>query len=403
MAEISRKKDTGVEEITIEELKAKYEESKAEIRALLKDKPDKNSLSEEEKRILRVKYAAAAAYAKKIADRMTNQEESNKFLSEYKLLADRAATYGSLAKRDFTKNTTFDDIKGLEEVKDLVKSFVYMSEHPELMNYYKLEGGLGMMMYGAPGTGKTMFAEAIANKMNLPLFVITPADIFKSYVGASEAAVKDLFLEIETCPDGAVLFIDECESIFSKRTSDTKDYKSAVTTELLQRMNGLGVEGSKRIMIAATNRPDKIDPAYLRYKRFSYLVHVTPPDDVALRAIVDAKLTHKDGTRIELASDMSVDEILNMADSYTYSFEEGELGMIKRRKAYYSAADISGIIEEACRLALEKLQLSKSSNPIPLTRDMFEKAFDKIRPSISIELLEKFEKFKENKDMEWGD
>ena len=285
----------------------------------------------------------------------------------------------------------------------MVESFVYMSEHPELMSYYKLDGGLGMMMYGAPGTGKTMFAEAIANRMQLPLFVITPADIFKSYVGASEAAVKDLFLEIEACPDGAVLFIDECESIFSKRTSDTKDYKSAVTTELLQRMNGLGVDGAKRIMIGATNRPDKIDPAYLRYKRFSYLVHITPPDDTALRAIIDSKLTHKDGTRIELEDNLSVDEIMNMASSYTYSYENTDLGMVRKRKAYYSAADISGIIEEACRLALEKLQFSGSSNPIPLSKEMLDKAFDKIRPSISMELLEKFEKFKEDKEMEWGD
>lgn len=403
MADITRKKPSDDNEISINELREKYEEVKGEIRKIIKENPDRNSLEEEQKRTLRVKYAAAAGYAKKLSERVTNPEESAQKLNEYKVLADRAQSYGSLAKRDFTKNTSFDDIKGLDEVKKMVKSFVYMSEHADLMKYYKLDGGLGMMMYGAPGTGKTMFAEAIANEMKLPLFVITPADIFKSYVGASEAAVKDLFLEIEACPDGAVLFIDECESIFSKRTSDTKDYKSAVTTELLQRMNGMGVDGAKRIMIAATNRPDKIDPAYLRYKRFSYQVHITPPDDIALRAIIDAKLTHKDGTRIELEAGLTVDDIMNMAESYTYSFDEGDLGRVRKRKAYYSAADISGIIEESCRLALEKLQLSNSSTPIPIAREMLEKSFDKIRPSISMDLLDKFERFKEDKEMDWGD
>ena len=188
-------------------------------------------------------------------------------------------------------DTTFDDVKGLEDVKKLVKSFLFMAQNPDVLKYYKLEGGLGMLMYGAPGTGKTMFAEAIANAMNLPLFIVTPADIFKSYVGESEQAVKQIFQEIDACPEGAILFVDECESIFSRRTQDTKDYKAAVTTELLQRINGFGVDGSKRIMIAATNRPDVIDPAYLRYKRFSHLIHVTPPDLEAKRAIIESKLS----------------------------------------------------------------------------------------------------------------
>ena len=65
-----------------------------------------------------------------------------------------------------------------------------MAENPQIMKHYRLEGGLGMMMYGAPGTGKTMFAEALANKLQLPLFIVTPADIYKSYVGASEQAVN---------------------------------------------------------------------------------------------------------------------------------------------------------------------------------------------------------------------
>ena len=71
--------------------------------------------------------------------------------------------------------------------------------------------------------------------------------------------------------------------------------------------------------------------------------------------------------------------------------------------AYYSAAEISGIVEEACRTAIEYLKQRKSSMVIPLTREMFEKAFDKIRPSISAKLLEKLERFKEDKEMKWDD
>ena len=190
----------------------------------------------------------------------------------------------------------------------------------------------------------------------------------------------------EAREDGAILFVDECESIFSRRTQDTKDYKSAVTTELLQRINGFGVDGSKRIMIAATNRPDIIDPAYLRYKRFSHLIHVTPPDDEAKRAIIESKL---DGIELD---GITTEDVLEMSN--TVSYKKTEIGYVSTKTGYYSAADLCGIIEEACRLALEILQANESTTPIPLTREMFEKAFQKIAPSISQELLDEYDNFR---------
>lgn len=274
---------------SVDELKKKFEAHKSEIRKLLGGKKDTNDIGRDEKQRLRTEYSAAAQLAKTISERLTDEAESETYADYYDRLSKKAAAYGSVIKSKIP-TTTFDDVKGLDDVKKLVRSFMYMAQHPDTVAYYKLEGGLGMLMYGAPGTGKTMFAEAIANAMELPLFIVTPADIFKSYVGESEAAVRQIFQEIDACPDGAILFVDECESIFSRRGQDTKDYKAAVTTELLQRLNGFGVDGSKRIIIAATNRPDVIDPAYLRYKRFSHLVHVPPPDATAKRAIIDGKL-----------------------------------------------------------------------------------------------------------------
>lgn len=404
MAGINVSKDSSrIEEKSYDELLQEFEKLKKETKAYVEaSKNDKNIPEETKKSTLRAKYSKLAILAKKLMELATKDEDAKILANQYEHFSNRAASYGSLVSRKKAL-TSLDDIKGLDNVKELIKSFFFILQNQELMKYYKLDGGLGMMMYGAPGTGKTMFAEAIANYMNLPLFVVTPADIFKSYVGASEAAVKDLFLEIDACEEGAVLFIDECESIFSKRTGETKDYKSSVTTELLQRMNGFGVDGGKRIMIAATNRPDQIDSAYLRYKRFSYLVHVTPPDDVALKAIIESKLKHKDGSRIELASDISIDGIMAMAENYIYEIKDEGLGPVRVRTAYYSAADISGIVEEACRLAIEHLQINKLSTPIPLNKSMFEKAFDKIRPSISAKLLEKLERFKEDKEMKWDD
>ena len=340
--------------------------------------------SSDDKSKLRTEYLSDSMLAKKIASRTTDNAEAEKYKDYSKKLGDTAASYGSSVKSKIP-DTTFDDVKGLDDVKKIVESFVFMAENPQIMKHYRLEGGLGMMMYGAPGTGKTMFAEALANKLQLPLFIVTPADIYKSYVGASEQAVRQIFEEIDACPDGAILFVDECESIFSRRTQDTKDYKSAVTTELLQRLNGFGVDGSKRILVGATNRPQDIDPAYLRYKRFSHRVHVTPPDLEAKRAILEGKLKG-----IELDG-ITVEEILQR----TECTREIELpvGRVTVKDAYYSAADICGLVEEACRLALERLQEMKSTLPIPLTKDFFDKAFEKIKPSISAQLLKEYENF----------
>ncbi len=370
---------------SVEKLEKEYAETIANIRKILAGRKDRKDLRDEERLKLRAEYSRAAQIARTLSQRVTGEEERKRYDEQYKQLSDVAASYGSVINSK-VPDTTFDDVKGLENVKKLVMSFMFMAQNPDILKYYKLEGGLGMLMYGAPGTGKTMFAEAIANAMNLPLFIVTPADIFKSYVGESEQAVKQIFQEIDACPDGAILFVDECESIFSRRTQDTKDYKAAVTTELLQRINGFGVDGSKRIMIAATNRPDVIDPAYLRYKRFSHLIHVTPPDPEAKRAIIASKL---EGIALD---GISAEDVLDMTERATV--KETSLGRVSVRDAYYSAADICGIIEEACRLALEQLQEAKSRTPIPLTREMFEKAFEKIPPSISAQLLKQYEDFR---------
>lgn len=385
MAGIGKIKKSEDKEDSVEALERDFNATTDRIRQLLAGKKDRNKIADEVKAKLRSEYSRAAQIANTLSQRVTDEDEVKKYKDYFRRLSDMAASYGSVIKSR-VPDTTFDDVKGLDNVKKLVKSFMFMAQNPEILKYYKLEGGLGMLMYGAPGTGKTMFAEAIANAMNLPLFIVTPADIFKSYVGESEQAVKQIFQELDACPDGAILFVDECESIFSRRDKDTKDYKAAVTTELLQRINGFGVDGSKRIMIAATNRPDVIDPAYLRYKRFSHLIHVTPPDEEAKRAIIESKLK---GIALD---GVTPADVLAMSKGVIY--KETAMGTKVPQTAYYSAADLCGIIEEACRLALEKLQAAGSTNPIPLTRDMFERAFDKIPPSISQELLDEYENFR---------
>lgn len=386
----NKKEDNGVTKVSIEELERQFDEYKLRVHSKIKNVKDKYDLPDEIKAELRADYSKMAQIAKTIASRATSEEKVAKYEEYYKKASDAASKYGSVIKSSKPEHT-MDDIKGQDNVKALVSSFVFMAEHPDALKHYGIKGGLGLLLYGPPGTGKTMFAEAIANKLNLPLFVVTPADIFKSYVGESEKAVKQIFDELEACPEGAILFVDECESIFSKRSSDTKDYKAAVTTELLQRINGFGVDGSKRILVGATNRPDIIDSAYLRYKRFSHLVHVTPPDNDAIRAIILSKL----GDQIEL-SGITKDEVVEMATREETIIKDGET--IQCKNGYYSAADICGIIEEACRLALEEMERKQTTQYEPVTREMFERAFKNNPPSISNKTYEEYANFRKGKD-----
>lgn len=386
----NKKEDNGVTKVSIEELERQFDEYKLRVHSKIKNVKDKYDLPDEIKAELRADYSKMAQIAKTIASRATSEEKVAKYEEYYKKASDAASKYGSVIKSSKPEHT-MDDIKGQDNVKALVSSFVFMAEHPDVLKHYGIKGGLGLLLYGPPGTGKTMFAEAIANKLNLPLFVVTPADIFKSYVGESEKAVKQIFDELEACPEGAILFVDECESIFSKRSSDTKDYKAAVTTELLQRINGFGVDGSKRILVGATNRPDIIDSAYLRYKRFSHIVHVTPPDNDAIRAIIFSKL----GDQIEL-SGITKDEVVEMATREETIIKDGET--IQCKNGYYSAADICGIIEEACRLALEEMERKQTTQYEPVTREMFERAFKNNPPSISNKTYEEYANFRKGKD-----
>lgn len=318
MASIAKtEKEINYDSLSIEELKKGYNDLYLEIKTLLQKNPDMDKMSNEIKSKLKVKYIELANYSRKLALRTSDLTEKETYQENYSKLIARAQDFGSTIKGRVPK-TTLGDVKGLENVKKVVKSFIFLLQNPQIREYYHIDGGLGMMLYGAPGTGKSMFAEAVANALQLPLFTVTPADIFKSYVGESEQAVRQLFAELDANQDGAILFVDECESIFSKRNSETKDYKAAVTSEFLQRLNGEGVDGSKRILIGATNRPSIIDAAYLRYKKFSHIIHVGPPD-------IEAK---------------------------------------------------------------------NETTPIPLTREMFQKAFNKIKPSISQDVLDEYENFK---------
>ncbi|MGM9972078.1 MAG: AAA family ATPase [Anaeroplasmataceae bacterium] len=358
---------------TVLQLKNEFAQAKTQLVVEAKKYKAKKDPDVEDKKAMRAAIAKCSNLAKKLSEAVDDPQLREAYRKDFLYYVEKSQQYGSTVKGEIPK-TKLADVKGLKDVKSLIYNFIHLTKNPEILKAYKLSSGLGLLMYGPPGTGKTLIAEAIANELQVPFFLVTPSDIFKSHVGESEEAVKMLFYDIEQCEEGAVLFIDECESIFSRRDENTERYQAAVTTELLQRMNGFGVNGDKRVIIAATNRPEMIDPAYLRYKRFSNVILVDLPDREAMTAIIESKL-----------KGMPIDPSVDVKTLVDIAMEEGR---------NLSGADISGIIETTALKAIDIIREKNLDAPIPLTLDMFKDSFDKHLQSISDEALAQYHNFK---------
>lgn len=274
--------------------------------------------------------------------------------------------------------TTFDDVAGLEEVKATIKNYLFALKNPEIAKKYNVSTNIGILLYGPPGTGKTLVAKAIAHELGVRFFVITPSTIFGSYVGESEKNVRDIFTELRACEDGAVLLIDECESIFARRENSTNRATIGVANQLLQEMNGVNDGGvDKRVILGATNRPELLDEAYLRYKRFSLQFLIGMPNEQARERVVDINLS-------KLPHDSVVKEEL-----------------LRRLDDTYTCADISGIIEQCSNLAMQdyrKLVEDANGKKVPIVNinlGHLRAVMDGFSKSVTPEMIRGYEEFRD--------
>lgn len=275
-------------------------------------------------------------------------------------------------------NTTFDDVAGLEDVKTAVRNYLFALKNPEIAKKYRIDTKIGLLLYGPPGTGKTLIAEAIAHELGVRYFVITPSHIFGSYVGESERNVREIFAELRACEDGAVLLVDECESIFSKRTGDSNKAAIGVANQLLQEMNGAkDSETERRVILGATNRPQMIDEAYLRYKRFSLHFYIGMPNAEAREKVIRGKLK-------KLPHELIViDEMLRVLDEH------------------YTCADISNIIEQCANRAMqehrERVERGENITEVKINLAHFNDVMRTFNPSVKREDLIQYEEFRDRK------
>ncbi len=227
-------------------------------------------------------------------------------------------------------DTKFSDVAGVEEAKEEVKEIVDFLKHPD--RYLRLGAKIpkGVLLVGPPGTGKTLLAKAVAGEADVPFFSVSGSSFIEMFVGVGASRVRDLF-------DGAkkeapsIVFIDEIDAIGKSRAAagnlGGNDEREQTLNQLLAEMDGFSSDNSPVIVLAATNRPEVLDPALLRPGRFDRQVLVDKPD---FKGRVEILNVHIKG--IKLAKDIDLQEI-------------------GRLTAGLAGADLANIINEAALLA----------------------------------------------------
>ena len=252
------------------------------------------------------------------------------------------------------------DVAGMDEVKKQIRlRMIAPFQSPEQAKKHGLKVGGGLLLYGPPGTGKTFIARATAGELDLPFYVITPADIFGKYVGESEGNVRSLFEKIRSNPLSVVYF-DEMESIFAKRTNDVHETTRKVISILLQELDGIDDTRNPILFLGGTNNPWLIDEAFLRTGRFDKCVYVGLPDTEARKTIVK-----------------------NAFKKVEVPIAPEALEFLVRETEGFSGADINGVAE-----AIRQRAFEEGHNEL-YSLELFESCFKEYTPSCSQETAAK--------------
>lgn len=239
------------------------------------------------------------------------------------------------------------DVAGLDSVKEQIRlRVVEPLRNSSLAKHYGIRSGGGMLLYGPPGTGKTFIARAVAGELDLPFYTISSADVFSKYIGESERNIAKIFREIRK-NDLAVVFIDELETLFPKRSADVHETTRKVIALLLQELDGLDKKKNPILLMGATNVPWMVDEAFLRPGRFDVCLYVGLPDVAARRKMVH--LTLESG---EVPYEVGIDEyIANRTEGFSGADIKGFLDMLrqfafKNRLRFYKCETVDRLLGE---------------------------------------------------------
>ncbi|XP_029448957.1 LOW QUALITY PROTEIN: nuclear valosin-containing protein-like [Rhinatrema bivittatum] len=264
-------------------------------------------------------------------------------------------------------DVTWADIGALEQIREeLTMAILAPVQNPEQFKALGLLRPAGVLLAGPPGCGKTLLAKAVANESGLNFISVKGPELLNMYVGESERAVRQVFQRASNSSP-CVIFFDEIDALCPRRSGHESGASIRVVNQMLTEMDGLETRRQVFIM-AATNRPDILDPAILRPGRLDKTLYVGLPPPADRFAIL--KTITKDGTRPPLEADVNLQEVA-----------------YDQRCDCYTGADLSALVREASISALRQemaLQSSLSSKgEIRISQKHFEEAFKKVKPSVS--------------------
>lgn len=246
----------------------------------------------------------------------------------------RVMNFGKSRARRYDEDkvkVTFKDVAGADEAKQELEEVVEFLKHPQKYNELGAKIPKGVLLYGPPGTGKTLLAKAVAGEAGVPFFSISGSDFVEMFVGVGASRVRDLFEQAKKSAP-CIVFIDEIDAVGRQRGAGLgggHDEREQTLNQLLVEMDGFGAnEGI--IMIAATNRPDILDPALLRPGRFDRQIVVDRPDIKGRQEILKV---HVKGKPIG---------------------QDVELNVIAQRTPGFTGADLSNLVNEAALMTARK-------------------------------------------------
>ncbi|MBN1377429.1 CDC48 family AAA ATPase [Candidatus Woesearchaeota archaeon] len=264
-------------------------------------------------------------------------------------------------------NVHWDEVGGLKEVKEeLEETLEWPLKRRKAFERLNVKPPKGVLLYGAPGTGKTLLAKAVATETEANFILIKGPELLSKWVGESERAVRKIFEKARQSSPCIICF-DEIDAIAPRRGVSADSHATErVINQLLTEMDGL--QPLNEVMIVATtNRPDIIDPAFLRPGRFDRIIHTGVPDKKARKAIFEVHTKN-----MPLAKDVDLDKLAEKTENYV-------------------GADIEAICREAAIFALREDIKTKN-----IKLKHFQEAMKKVRPSVTKEIEESYKRIKDH-------
>jgi ATPases of the AAA+ class len=287
----------------------------------------------------------------------------------------------------------WSDIGGLEDVKQQLREAVeWQLTFPEVFERMGIRPPKGILLFGPPGTGKTLLAKAVATESGANFIAVRGPEVLSKWVGESEKAIREIFRKARQAAP-TVVFFDEIDAVAPARGMgiDT-GVTERIVNQLLAEMDGIE-KLENVVIIAATNRPDILDPALLRPGRFDRLIYVPPPDKQARLEILKVHTR-----KVALDEDVSLEELAERTEGYTGAdlaalVREATLRALREAmKACGSKAE-KECTDQSCKDT--KIQECLKGSLIKVGKRHFDEALRKVRPSVSNEMVQFYQSWLE--------